>query len=268
MAEGLEPLEYSVLAPNHYDVYLHPEDHRELEPLFPEIQREATRKLDETLQARAEEQKDRRLRLPWQKKEETSARFARKGKSWEITFCVDHEPAVRRGDLTIHSYFTVQRSAGLGAGAQTKRVVTRQAGGETHTARISYEDAPTLLARLRYTDASGEHEFEMTKPSIVIGRRDEEGRGYWADLRLDTRPDVSREHARLRFDPDEGAFFLKDLSRFGTTIDGEAVPSSVQEVEGERQDRDVWVRLPARARIALADIVTLEFEAVSTEELA
>ena len=44
----------------------------------------------------------------------------------------------------------------------------------------------------------------MTKDQIVVGRG---GRDYWTDLKLDTLPDVSREHFRLRRDPATGAVF-------------------------------------------------------------
>ena len=45
----------------------------------------------------------------------------------------------------------------------------------------------------------------------MVGRG---GRDYWTDIKLETLPDVSREHFRLRRDPASGQFFLKDLSRW------------------------------------------------------
>ena len=96
----------------------------------------------------------------------------------------------------------------------------------------------------------------MTKDQIVVGRG---GRDYWTDLKLETLPDVSREHFRLRRDPDTGKFFLKDLSRLGTTINGEKAPSSIEFVDGEKRDRNVEAPVPDQARIGLADVVFLEF---------
>jgi predicted component of type VI protein secretion system len=78
----------------------------------------------------------------------------------------------------------------------------------------------------------------------VVGRG---GRDYWTDLKLDTLPDVSREHCRLRRDATTGQFFLTDVSSLGTTIDG-AKAAPQQETP-----------LPARARIGLAGVVYLEF---------
>ena len=98
----------------------------------------------------------------------------------------------------------------------------------------------------------------MAKNQIVIGRG---GRDYWTDLKLDTLPDVSREHVRLRRDADSGEFFIKDLSRLGTSVNGERIPTSVEYVDGEKRDKNVEVKLPATARIGLADVVFLSFQA-------
>ena len=70
-------------------------------------------------------------------------------------------------------------------------------------------------------------------------------------------PDVSREHCRIRRDAATGRFFLKDVSQFGTTLDGVRVPSSLS----EERDTNIEVELPSRATISLADVFTLEFEA-------
>ena len=98
----------------------------------------------------------------------------------------------------------------------------------------------------------------MAKNQIVIGRG---GRDYWTDLKLTTLPDVSREHVRLRRDAQSGEFFIKDLSRLGTSVNGEQIPTSVEFVDGEKRDKNVEVKLPAKARIGLADVVFLDFKA-------
>src|SRR5581483_5469292 len=84
-------------------------------------------------------------------------------------------------------------------------------------------DAAGTLAVIEYEDRSGRKLFRMTKDQIVVGRG---GRDYWTDIKLDTLPDVSREHFRLRRDA-SGRFFLTDLSRLGTTINGEPAPCSI-----------------------------------------
>ena len=100
----------------------------------------------------------------------------------------------------------------------------------------------------------------MTKDEIVVGRG---GRDYWTDIKLETLPDVSREHFRLRRDPATGQFFLKDLSQLGTTIDGAKAPSSIELEGGEKRDRNLEAPVPARARIGLAGVVFLEFRSTS-----
>jgi pSer/pThr/pTyr-binding forkhead associated (FHA) protein len=114
------------------------------------------------------------------------------------------------------------------------------------------------LARLNYEDNRGAQTYLMTKDEIVIGR---EAPDVWVDLRLDTLPDVSREHARVQRSP-EGKFRIKDLSKLGTTVDGNAIPRSLEMVDGEAKDLDRWVDLPDRARISLAGVVNLQFERI------
>lgn len=99
----------------------------------------------------------------------------------------------------------------------------------------------------------------MEKNQIIIGRG---GSGYWVDLKLQTQSDVSREHVRLRRDESSGKVFIKDLSTTGTTVNGETIQASIETIDGEKQDRDVWVSLPSKARIGLAGTIFLDFEAL------
>jgi pSer/pThr/pTyr-binding forkhead associated (FHA) protein len=146
----------------------------------------------------------------------------------------------------------------------TKRIATRRLGSETTTA-ISSASAPVpsdqkTYAVIEYQDNAGRQTYRMTKDQIVVGRG---GRDYWTDIKLDTLPDVSREHFRLRRDSASGKFFIKDLSRLGTTINGEPVPSSVEMVDGNKRDRDIEAPLPETARIGLAGVLFLEFRSLS-----
>lgn len=118
---------------------------------------------------------------------------------------------------------------------------------------------PSAFAVLRYHDNAGDHAFEMNKASLVIGRG---GAGVWVDIKLNTLPDVSREHLRIRRDEGTRAFYLKDVSTLGTTIDGQIVPPAMDTMGDRRVDKDVWVRLPNKARIGLASTITIEFEAL------
>ena len=102
------------------------------------------------------------------------------------------------------------------------------------------------FAYLSYADEHGAKTFEMTKNQIVIGRG---GRSYWVDLKLDTLPDVSREHCRIRRHPETGRFTIEDVSQFGTAVDGKPV------------SRGGSADLPSRATISLAGVIDLKWEA-------
>ena len=169
------------------------------------------------------------------------------------------------GDIVVNSELALPAKTEFGAGSMTKRIATRRlasaASGAETAVRTSYQPAAAApaavteagaFAIIEYEDNGGRKTFAMTKNQIVVGRG---GRDYWTDLKLDTLPDVSREHFRLRRDPESGQFFLKDLSRLGTTIDGEPVPSSIEVVEGEKRDRNLETPVPDRARIGLADVL-------------
>jgi predicted component of type VI protein secretion system len=97
----------------------------------------------------------------------------------------------------------------------------------------------------------------MDKPDIKIGRG---GQFRLVDLQLDASIRISRVHARIRRD-DRGRFFIKDLSEWGTTVDGHRIARGVTKEGDEVREIDVESELPARARIGLADVVFLEFTA-------
>ena len=116
-----------------------------------------------------------------------------------------------------------------------------------------------ILARIEYDDDAGHHVYEVLKDSITIGRG---GIAYPVDIRITSSPDVSREHARIRRDPQTGRFFLIDLSSLGTTLNGRHVPEGATTRSMARSARTApRRRCPTSARIGLADTVFLEFGA-------
>ena len=94
------------------------------------------------------------------------------------------------------------------------------------------------------------------KDSVTIGRG---GITYPVDIKIVSSVDVSREHARIRRDPQTGRFFLIDLSSLGTTLNGRHVPRGYDEVDGTKRENGDETPLPDQARIGLADTVYLEF---------
>ena len=236
MREGLEPLHYSTLAPSIYHVYLHAEDMDRLRGIVPRIVDEAKRALDAELEALNRASIGEKLKLA--KRSEPKILPPEGG--WQIRILENTDDDVDPGDVVIYSELALPAKAELGAGSMTKRISTRRMGGSTQT---SYAAEPppagaetTASAVIEYEDNGGRKKYEMTKEQIVVGRG---GRDYWTDLKLESPADVSREHFRLRRDPSSGKFYLKDLSRLGTTINGEPAPSSVEFAEGERDRKSV-----------------------------
>ena len=270
MREGLEPLQYSVLAPALYHVYLHPEDMERLRAIIPRIVDEARRALDAELERLNRASLGERLKIAKRSEPKISAPEG----GWQIRILENTDDDVSAGDIVIYSELALPAKSEFGAGSMTKRIATRRMAGAEVPAAVTTApatraaapegaqtaDAAGAFAVLEYDDTGGRKVFRMTKEEIVVGRG---GRDYWTDLKLDTLPDVSREHFRLRRDPASGKFFLKDLSRLGTTINGEKAPCSVEFENGEKRDRNVEVPVPERARIGLADVVFLDFRSTA-----
>jgi len=262
MREGLEPLHYSTLAPAVYHVYLHSEDMDRLRGIVPRIVEEARRALDEELERLNKASLGERLKIA----RRSEPKIALPEGGWQVRILENTDDDVAPGDIVIYSELALPAKTEMGAGSMTKRIATRRMAGVETTAAPRYENASepaesgqnhgTAWAVIEYEDNGGRKTFQMTRDEIVVGRG---GRDYWTDLKLDTLPDVSREHFRLRRDPRSGQFFLKDLSRLGTTINGERAPCSMDYSGAEKRDLNVEAPVPPQARIGLADVLFLHF---------
>ncbi len=263
MREGLEPLHYSTLPPAIFHVYLHPDDMERLRPILPRIVDEARRALDAELETLNRASFTERLKLA----RRADPKIVVPEGGWQIRVLENTDDDAAPGDIMISSELALPAKDEFGAGSMTKRIATRRMGGVEST-KQSYDAAPAAapataagtFAVIEYDDQSGRKTYQMAKDEIVVGRG---GRDYWTDIKLETLPDVSREHFRLRRDPASGQFFLKDLSRLGTTINGEKAPSSIEFDSGEKRDRNLEAPVPARARIGLAGVVFLEFRSTA-----
>jgi hypothetical protein len=262
MREGLEPLHYSTLAPAIFHVYLHPDDLDRLRGILPRIIDEARRALDDELESLNKASLAEKFKLA----KRAGPKIAPPEGGWQIQIVEDNDEETAPGDIMISSELALPAKDEFGAGSMTKRIATRRLGGVQSTSQ-KYEPAtpppapPTdAVAVIDYEDNGGRKTYHMTKNEIVVGRG---GRDYWTDIKLDTLPDVSREHFRLRRDPESGQFFLKDLSRLGTTIDGARAPSSLEFEGAEKKDLNREAPVPAKATIGLAGVVFLEFKSTS-----
>jgi len=263
MREGLEPLEYSTLPPAIFHVYLHTSDMERLRGIVPRIIEEACRALEAEMESLNRATLGERLKLARRAK----AKIVAPEGGWQIRILENTDEDAAPGDIAISSELALPAKDALGAGSMTKRIATRRLGGVEST-RESYDAAPvaaaapdtSVLAVLEYEDSTGHKSYRMTKDEIVVGRG---GRDYWTDLKLETVPDVSREHFRLRRDRESGQFFLKDMSQLGTTIDGKPAPASIAVEGGGKRDLNLEAPVPPRARIGLAGVVFLEFRSTA-----
>jgi len=261
MREGLEPLHYSTLAPAVYHVYLHTQDLERLRGILPRVVEEARRALDDELETLNRASLAEKLKISKRGDPKITAPEG----GWQIYIVEDTSEESAPGDILISSELALPAKDEFGSGSMTKRIATRRLGGVSST-KQSYEPAPpapapsNTVAVIEYEDSGGRKTYHMTKNEIVVGRG---GRDYWTDIKLDTLPDVSREHFRLRRDPANGQFFLKDLSRLGTTIDGEKAPSSLEFEGNEKRDLNREAPVPNQAKIGLAGVVFLDFRSVS-----
>jgi FHA domain len=260
MRENLEPLKFSTLAPSRYLVYLHRDEYARLEGILPLLQDEAIRALGDALN-----QLNRRSALLRYKDRITGAQtppVQNAGTAWQVEFIADPDESLNEGDILVESELLLPVGPELGAGERTRRITTLHSGSH-HTTRAQIANtspvssAGRILGRLVFDDDTGRHSHDVVKDSVTLGRG---GTAYPVDVRIASSPDVSREHARIRRNPDTGQFFLIDLSSLGTTLNGRHVPRGFDEIEGAKRENGVETPLPDRARIGLAEIVYLEFQ--------
>lgn len=263
MEEGLFKIRHTALVPSVYRVYLHAEELEPLRGALPYLVDEVKRALDDKLTEWNSARKVPGLldRLAGAVKDQTE--YKRIGNEWTVEFFPDINGEIQKGEIEIHSEFGAAPKPEYGSGSLTRRIIKTPAGhhetvstvrGEEKTEQI--ETGPAI-AEIRYEDDLGPHVYKMSKEQIVIGRG---GKAYWVDVKLNTLPDVSREHCRIRRDAASGRFYVKDVSQFGTTVNGTPVPPSMERVDGEERDKNLEAPLPNRARIGLADTIFLDFE--------
>ncbi len=294
---------FSIVVPNRFTVTLHPDDYERIAPIRGLIIDEARRKLDEVLQslnetgppeAAASSFLDGLAKISWLRwlvrwlrplAPESAPEVVRApAKTWFIEINPTYEESFRPGQIDVFAQLDAPEeasAAAAGPGAKTEldeggATLGPQAlaaglsqsdddGGPTLRADIPLPKAKTVYARLHYQNDDGPQTFEITKDRISIGRG---GKGIWVDFEINfIKTDISRVHAEIRRDPERHTFEIKDLSKFGVTVDGEPVPASRHEEGGEVIDRDIWVSLPPRAALVLADKLAIDFEIVPMETL-
>jgi FHA domain-containing protein len=281
MRRNLEPLKYSTLAPSRYLVYLHPTEYARLEGIIPILQEQTIRALAEELDALNRRSTIRRYAERILGDRDAPVQNA--GEEWHVDFLPDPDGDIAEGDILIDSELLLPASPELGVGDRTRRIATvhsfsavaspnAKAEGQRTTTRErtidrSQESAfaeasadksspARVFARIVYEDNAGHHSYDVVKDSVTIGRG---GITYPVDIKIMSSVDVSREHARIRRDPQTGRFFLIDLSSLGMTLNDRHIPRGYDEVDGSKRENGTETPLPDRARIGLAETVYLNF---------
>lgn len=261
MRTNLEPLKYSTLAPSRFVVYLHPDEYARVEGIVSVLQAQTARALEEELQKLNNPPAYRRY---FDRIAGSAPPVENAARDWQIEFHPDADGELALGDILIHSELMLPGGDDdLGAGQRTRRITTVHVGQRTtkreETVSRTVTTSSAVYARLRYDDNAGPHAFDIVRDSVVIGRG---GIAYRADIRIDASVDVSREHARIRRDPQTGAFFIVDLSSLGTTLNGHRLPKGYDDGEGTKRENGIETPLPDGSRIGLADTVFLQFHTV------
>ena len=255
MRQNLEPLKYSTLAPSRYLVYLHPSEYTRLQGIIVILQEQTIRALSEELGV-----KNRQSVLGQYAKRilgDRKPRVENPAGEWTIEFLPDPDGDIPEGDILVDSELLLPASLELGTGERTRRVTTLHSRQTVTTGPLKITTNETF-AKIEYDDNAGHHTYDV-KNSVTIGRG---GIAYPVDIKITSSVDVSREHARIRRDPQTGSFFLIDLSTLGTTLNGRHVPRGYDEVDGSKRENGAETVLPDQARIGLADTVYLSFSLV------
>lgn len=260
---GAFKVRHTILVPCAFNVYLSSEDYELIHPIADFVRNEAKRALADHLGALNKPSSAPAFTRLLKQDPKRKAEYKILRPDWTIEFHRDEEEHLRRGEIEIYSDLGSAQTANFGAGSMTTFITRRPAdapeAADSATMRVESPAARPVHALLRYRDARGEKAFAMSSEQIVVGRG---GKAVWVDLKIDGPADISREHCRIRRDAATGRFFLKDLSQFGTAVNGTPVPTSIERTAaGDKVDRDIEFPLPSPASISLADVFTLEFEA-------
>ena len=241
MEEGLFRIRQKTLVPAIYRIYLSADDYEPFRDVVPFIAGEIRTALDERLAAW--NTSPRKIAANILKKigageAAAPSQYVRISDAWVVEIYPDLDGKLQPGEIEVHSELGAPQKADYGGGSLTRRIVVpktepvadsaptiatpppRPASEKQAEEDNSEQTKGLAFAYLRYADQHGQQNLEVTKNQVVIGRG---GRSYWVDVKLETLPDVSREHCRIRRDAETGRFTIEDVSQFGTAVNGKPV---------------------------------------------
>jgi hypothetical protein len=262
---NMYPLPYTTLPPSTYYVYLHPADFERIEGIVPRLVAELQRSLTDEVKKINHGRERSGGVLSRLIAQEEAPPIEVPASGWDVHIYPDRNDTLKPGHLGIESMLLLPAPVEFGGPATTRIVksIVTETGRSSTTIEVGQPPAPQPAAEsdgseravLRYDDEQGAHTFSMRKDTVSIGRG---GSSVWVDVQVISSPKVSREHVRLRHER-SGRFFIQDVSSWGTSVNGQALPSAVKGPDGVLQP-GAERELPAVARIQLADALVLHFE--------
>ena len=153
MAQNLEPLKYSVLAPSRYLVYMHADEFARLEGVLGIIEQQAIRALNEKL---ADLNLGPGLSRYAPRFFRASAPPVENPADWHVEFLADADGDLAPGAVLITSELLLPASPELALGSRTKRIATVYSGARSTTREIQTvaADTPALATAQTATAAA------------------------------------------------------------------------------------------------------------------
>jgi hypothetical protein len=249
---NLYTLPFSRLAPSVYHVYLHPDDFEAIEGIVPRLVSDLSKAIVKEID-RLNAETSRRGRLRGMLRPSPGELAIEAPERLEIAIQADGDGEVQRGALGIVSRLMVPARPEFLGPATVRTVKTLVADGR-RTATV-VDSAAAARATLAYRDAVGDQVVPILKDLVKVGRG---GSGAWADVQVFSTQKVSREHCWIIRD-EKGRFFIRDVSVWGTSVNGRPLPPAVRSAEGGISEPGAQAELPPNARIELADALVMDF---------
>jgi len=242
MEFGQFEMNYSVLLPCIFSLYLHPDDYARLSGVLDLIIEDSKR----ALRARVS-QLNAKPTIWSLRRRRPSKEYKIALRDWVIEFFPVPEGSVPLGQIEVHSDLNEVSKPGF-RGTKTTLMDRDPSSTSERTNGVGIETrraTERVYGEIRYDDDSGSQVYLVTQDFVRIGRG---GDDLSVDLALYTDDEVSREQLVLRRDAATGRFWITDKSTNGTWIDGKRLKKGMEEP------------LPDRAQISLSDVLTLDFE--------
>ena len=243
MELGQFEMNYSVLLPCIFSLYLHPDDYTRLSGVLDLIIEDSKR----ALRARVAQLNAKPTIWGLGRRRGQPKEYKIASRDWVIEFFPDTEGSVPLGQVEVHSDLNEASKPGF-RGAKTTLMDRDQSITSERTMDAEIETrraSERVYGEIRYEDDSGPQVYLVTQNIVRIGRG---GDDLSMDVALYTNDEVSREQLVLRRDAATGRFWITDKSTNGTWVDGKRLKKGMEEL------------LPDRVQIGVSEVLTLAFE--------